>query len=103
MKIDRLEPVRPQKKGVITEGDLDPFQYEGPEANVFRINIDFFQAKQMESQNKKIVARQENFQTDVLIAKFVTNKVCKRHNNKFEEEECIVFTESTNIVIHHTK
>ena len=103
LKIDRLEPVRPQKKGIITEGDLDPFQYEGPEANVFRINIDFFQAKQMESQNKKISAHQENFQTDVLIAKFDTNKVCKRHKNKFEEEESIVFTESTNIVIHHTK
>ena len=103
LKIDRLELVRPQKKGIITEGDLDPFQYEGPEANVFRINIDFFQAKQMESQNKKISAHQENFQTDVLIAKFDNNKVCKRHNNKFEEEESIVFTESTNIVIHHTK
>ena len=103
LRVDRVEPKKPQKKDVIQPGEYDPFQYEGPEANVFNISIDFLQTKEMEIKNRKITADHRPFQMNILIAKYNPSEVCKLHKNRYDERENIIFTESTRIIIHHTK
>ena len=101
LKIDRVDPIKPQKKIAMEPGDSDPFQHEGLEANVFDISIDFFQTKEMKSRNRKIAAAP--FQRDFLISKYDPAEVCYLHKNRYAEKENIICAESSRIIIHHTK
>ena len=39
----------------------------------------------------------------MFVPEYDPNKVCEAHNNKFEENVNIIYAESTNILIHHTR
>ena len=41
LEIDRIEAAKPQKNIKDDTDEFDPFQHEGPESNVFKIEIDF--------------------------------------------------------------
>ena len=91
MRMDRVESQKPQKDKV---NKLDPYSYDGPEANVFNIRINFLKTKGIAGQsfNKKILA-----------PKYDPREVCKDHGNKYDEHESILNMESCKIIIHHTK
>ena len=41
LKMDRIEAAKPRKNIKDDTDKFDPFQHEGPESNVFKIEIDF--------------------------------------------------------------
>ena len=102
LKIDKVEPLRPHKKKIVDPGDFDPFQYEGPTCNVFKIEIDFIQSRDMKKQNREI-NNLLSFNENHLIAKYDPDEECDAHGNIFEEKENMLCCESSRIVIHHTK
>ena len=102
LKIDRIEPVKPQKKDVDDPDKADPFQHDGPNVNVFGVKIDFIQPKDDISMNRKVAREQNPFDGKILVEKYDVKRVCD-HGNKYEEKESILFVESTNVKIHHTK
>ena len=98
LRMDRVEPMRPQKK-TIPDGDLDPFQHVGPEANVFGVKINF-----LEDDETVVDHRNDDiFNKDVFAPEYDPSKVCESHQNKFAENIDIVCAESVNIIFHHTK
>ena len=101
LRIDRLEPLRPQKKDIIEEGTLDPFQHSGPEANVFNVKINFLQVDETIS-TRNLQVDQNPFIKNVFAPEYDAKKVCEPHKNIFAENIDLVCAESTNIVIHHT-
>ena len=102
MRVDRIEPIKPQKKNFDNPDKFDPFQYDGPDANVFKIKIDFVQPKEESSLNRKVASDKSPFNSKTLVAKYDPTEICD-HGNKYDEKESILFVESTNIKIHHTK
>ena len=102
IRIHRVEPAKPQKKAKVDPDILDPFQHDGPEANVFKVKIQFIQTKEGESKNRKNSKVKNPFEKNILIAKYDPDEVCS-HGYKYDEDESIIFVESTNIIIHHTK
>ena len=98
LRMDRVEPMRPQKKD-IPDGDLDPFQYVGPKSNVFGVEINFLQADETVADNRN----DDLFKKDVFAPEYDPSKVCEPHQNKFAENIDIICVESVNIIIHHTK
>ena len=99
LRINRLVPVNPQKKNSIDPDKLDPFQHDGPDANVFKVQIDFLRRKDACSSKK--VAYKNTFHRKILVAKYDPSERCG-HGNKYYEKESIIFMESINIKIHHT-
>ena len=99
--MDRIEPARPQKTAEVDPDVFDPFQNDGPESNVFKVYIDFIQTREKVVNNRKNATDKNAFRRDILVAKYVPDDLC-RHVNKYNESESIIFTESTNVIIHHT-
>ena len=102
LKIDKVEPVRPQKKKIKDPEDFDPFQHEGPNCNVFNVKIEFIQTEEMMLQNRKNNSS-ISFKKNILISKYDPEEVCEKHGNMFKEKENILLAESSRVVIHHTK
>ena len=101
LRMDRIEPARPQKTAEVDPDVFDPFQNDGPESNVFKVYIDFIQTREKVVNNRKNATDKNAFRKDILVAKYVPDDLC-RHGNKYNESESIIFTESTNVIIHHT-
>lgn len=102
IRMERIEPKKPQRKPNNDPDALNPFQHDGPEANVFDIKIDFIQTKEMMSENRAVFGDANPFKKEILIEKYDPDETCD-HGNKFDEEESIIFVESTSVIIHHTK
>ena len=86
------------------EAELNPFKFSGPEANVFNIEIDFLQSKEDESKNREISNTNKFFHEKFLIPKYLgTNNSCKLHGRKFSPGINIMWKESSNVQVHHTK
>lgn len=79
LKLDRVEPAKPPKKKHFDQDAFDPFQYEGPECNVFNANIDFIPTKDMETKNRK--NSDLSIQGKFLVSEYNPNEVCERHGN----------------------
>ena len=102
LRMERIEPKKPQKKLLKNVDIFDPFQHDGHEANVFDIKIDFIQSKEMMSENREVFGDPNPFKKDILIEKYDPEEICD-HGNKYDKDESILFVESANIFIHHTK
>ena len=102
LRMERIEPKKPQKKSLKNVDLFDPFQHDGHEANVFDIKIDFIQSKEMMSENREVFGDANPFKKDILIEKYDPEEMCY-HGNKYDKDESILFVESATIIIHHTK
>ena len=96
MRIERIEPHRVQKKCESDPDVFNPFEHEGPAANVFNIEIDFLQIKNVQSNH---ISNQ--FEKRIFVPKFHPEEVC-RHGNRYSEKESMICVESTKMIIHHT-
>ena len=61
IRMERVQPKNPQKKSIIDPDVLDPFQHDGPEANVFNIKIDFIQTKLKVAKNRATLGKDHPF------------------------------------------
>ena len=102
IRVERVEPKKPQKKSKVDPDLLDPYQHDGPEANVFKIKIDFIQNKDMVAKNKNSFKENDSFCNKILVAEYDPEEVCD-HGNNYSENRNIIFVESSSIIIHHTK
>ena len=104
IRIERIEPKKPQKKSkdIADSDEFDPFQHDGPEANVFNIKIDFIQTREMISENRAVFGDANPFAKEILVEKYDPDEICD-HGYKYDEDESIIFVESATIIIHHTK
>ena len=74
LKMDRVEPVKPQKKKNVDPDSFDPFQYEGPACNVFNDKILFIQTEEMKTKNRSnsdLSFREGFLYLNILLMKFV--------------------------------
>ena len=101
LRINKIDPKRPQKKNEIDPDTLDPYQHDGAAVNVFNITIDFIQTKEGLKRNREVHDDKEPFDQKILVAKYDAEEICF-HGNKYDSDESILFVESTNIMIHHT-
>ena len=102
LRMERIEPEKPQKKADIDPDVFDPFQHDGPEANVFKVTVDFIQTKDGIADNRRNAIENEAFNKEVLVARYDPDETCPC-GNYYDEEQSIIFVESTNVKIHHTK
>ena len=102
LRVNKIESKRPQKKTEHDPDTFDPYQHDGPDVNVFNITIDFIQSKEGLRQNRELHNDKNPFNQNILIAKYDADEICF-HGNKYDAEQSIIFVESTNIMIHHTK
>ena len=101
LKMDRVEPLKPQKKKNVDPDSFDPFQYEGPACNVFNAKIFFIQTEEMKTKNRS--NSDLSFRGRFLISEYNPDEVCERHGNMFEKKENILCRESYHVKIHHIK
>ena len=101
IKMDRVEPVKPQKKKNVDPDSFDPFQHEGPACNVFNAKIYFIQTEEMKTKNRR--NSNLSFRGRFLISEYNPDEVCERHGNMFEKKENILYRESYHVKIHHIK
>ena len=102
LRVDKIEAGRPQKRETPLPGTLDPFQHEGLASNVFQIVIDFLQTKENMEKNREVFKNSKPFDKKEFVPKYDPNETCD-HGNKFNPMVSLLFVESTNIIIHHTK
>ena len=67
IRIERIEPKKTQKKSKNSVDEFDPFQHDGPEANVFNIQIDFIQSREMISENRSVSCNHKRLRVRFLI------------------------------------
>jgi hypothetical protein len=82
IRVERVEPKKPQRKAKVDPDLLDPYQHDGPEANVFKIKINFIQNKEMVSKNKTLFSENNSFCNKILVAEYDPEEVCD-HGNKY--------------------
>ena len=92
IRIERIEQKKPQKKSKNRIDEFDPFQHDGPEANVFNIQIDFIQSREMISENRSVFGDANPFNKDTLIEKYDPEEICE-HGNKYDKDESIIFVD----------
>ena len=102
LRIDRVDPIHPQKKKEVDYDILDPFQHNGHDSNVFKVTIDLIQSKESRGINRRNGKESNPFNKNILVAEWDPAERCPC-GNFYDEEESILFVESTNVIIHHTK
>ena len=84
------------------EDTLNPRVLSGADANVFEIKINFIPTKEEEEKNRKIRDSNQFFEDNILIPKGGDDR-CDDHGRKYAEGRSILWKESINVVVHHTK
>ena len=102
LRVNKIASKRPQKKEEQDPDTLDPYQHDGPDVNVFNIVIDFIQSKEGFKRNRHLFRDRNPFNKTIFIAKFDPDEECD-HGNKYDADQSILFVESTNVIIHHTR
>ena len=82
---------------------LNPFNFSGSKANVFKVRINFLPTKEEESKNREISETNKFFDGNVLVPEYIGKDDTCEHGREYCPGKNILWKESTNIEVHHTK
>ena len=103
----RLTPTNNEIEAEVesTEDDaFNPFKFSGAAANVFNININFLPTRTEEEQNRKISRTNNFFESKILIPPYLgKDDKCELHGREYSPGMNVLWKESSQIEIHHTK
>ena len=103
-KVLRNKKLSSEKVSVDESDQFNPFKFSGSKANVFKVQINFIQTEEEESINRKISETNRFFDGEVLIPKYLgRDDICDDHGRSFCSGMNILWRESYNVEIHHTK
>ena len=83
---------------------FNPFKFSGPASNVFGVKINFLPTQEEEVKNRKISETNKFFEGKVLIPPYLgKGDTCELHGREFNPGINILWKESSDVEIHHTK
>jgi hypothetical protein len=98
----RIADIKDTKENV--EDILNPRILSGADANVFDIKINFIPTQEEETKNRKIRDTNQFCDGNILIPKHLgCDDRCDDHGRKYADGRSILWKESINVVVHHTK